>query len=65
MQKPDLNEISIVDAFYAMSITSGQLIVTMSPGQWDALLQAAYNDGAVLLELDEQENPRRAYRKTV
>ena len=63
MSKPELNEISIVDALRAMSIASGQIIVTMSPGQWDALLEAAYNQGAVLLELDDDEDPRRAYRK--
>ena len=40
-----------------------QLVMTMSVGQWDAMLSAAYNDGWVLLELDEDEKPVRAYRK--
>jgi len=30
----------------------GQLIITMSPGQWDYLLEAAYDEGATLLEVD-------------
>ena len=30
----------------------GQLLITMSPGQWDYLLKAAYDEGATLLEVD-------------
>ena len=41
----------------------GQLVMTMTQGQWDAMLSAAYTDGWVLLELDENEKPVRAYRK--
>jgi len=37
--------------------------VTMSIGQWDGFLQTAYDNGATLLELDENEMPVRAYRK--
>ena len=36
---------------------------TMSEGQWDHLLAAAYNHGATLLEVDLNEIPVRAYRK--
>lgn len=28
------------------------ILCTMSPGQWDTVLQAAYNDGCILLEVD-------------
>jgi hypothetical protein len=35
----------------------------MTEGQWDGLLSAAYDNGWVLLELDENEVPVRAYRK--
>ena len=35
----------------------------MSIGQWDGLLEAAYDAGAVLLELDDNENPIKAYRR--
>jgi hypothetical protein len=38
-------------------------IMTMSSGQWDALLAAAYEDGWVLLEVDEHETPVKAYQK--
>lgn len=39
------------------------VIVTMSRGQWDKLLSAAYDSGATLLELDDNEIPVRAYRR--
>jgi hypothetical protein len=41
----------------------GSQIVTMSVGQWDALLARLYEENWVLLELDECERPIRAYRK--
>jgi len=41
----------------------GVVTVTMSPGQWDALLDVAYRLGHVLVELDDDERPVRAYRK--
>ncbi len=34
----------------------------MGVEQWDAVLAAAYRAGFILLELDENENPVRAYR---
>jgi hypothetical protein len=39
------------------------VIITMSEGQWDGLLQAAYDTGAILLELDRKERPVRAYQR--
>lgn len=39
------------------------LIITMSIDQWDGLLAAAYDAGAVLLELDDDEIPIKAYRR--
>jgi hypothetical protein len=42
----------------------GQQVVTMSEGQWDGLLSAAYQRGWILLELDDDERPVRAYRNT-
>lgn len=38
-------------------------VITMSVGQWDALLAAAYEQGWTLLELDQNERPVRAYRR--
>jgi hypothetical protein len=40
-----------------------QLIVTMFTGQWDGLLAAAYDNDWILLELDDNELPIRAYRR--
>jgi hypothetical protein len=40
-----------------------QVVVTMSTGQWDGLLAAAYDSGAVLLEVDEHERPIKAYQR--
>jgi hypothetical protein len=37
---------------------------TMSVGQWDGTVAAAYDAGYVLLELDDDENVLRAYRTT-
>jgi hypothetical protein len=41
----------------------GQRVITMGKGQWDALLASAYEAGWVLLELNDDEEPVRAYRK--
>ena len=38
-------------------------VMTMGIGQWDELLSAAYRCGWILLELDDDELPVRAYRK--
>lgn len=38
------------------------LIVTMSPGQWDKFLWSAYKGHALLLEMDENEMPVKAFQ---
>jgi hypothetical protein len=38
-------------------------VITMAAGQWDDALAAAYEAGWVLLELDADEVPVRAYQK--
>jgi hypothetical protein len=43
----------------------GQLVMTMSEGQWDPLLASAYEAGWILLELDDDERPARAFRKAL
>jgi len=43
----------------------GGLFVTMSPGQWDALLSTAYDTGATLLEIDDKEQPVKAYQRRI
>lgn len=37
--------------------------MTVSRGQWDALIESAYKRGWVLLEMDENEKAVRAYQK--
>jgi len=38
-------------------------VMTMAQGQWNATLAAAYDLGWILVELDDDERPVRAYRK--
>jgi hypothetical protein len=58
MTRPTLNRIELSD----VRIEAGNVIITMSPGQWDALLAEGYRRGYTLLELDDNENPAVAYR---
>ena len=58
MKRPELNEVGLSKAFQPGSVT-----VTMSPGQWDRLLEMSYKKGFVLVELDRNEIPLRAFRK--
>ncbi len=60
LTRPDLNPVPLGDVLPPLRET---VYVTMNPGQWDQLLNAAYAQGAVLLELDDRERPARAYRK--
>ncbi|MBN2299463.1 MAG: hypothetical protein JXM72_12755 [Deltaproteobacteria bacterium] len=53
-----LNEISVDNIFDGPAI-----IITMSTGQWDALLESAYDSGYILLELNEDQVPVKAYQK--
>ncbi len=54
----------LADALRALSGGQpGTVVVTMGEGQWDATLSAAYEQGWILLEVDEREQPVRAYRK--
>ena len=59
MKRPVLNEITLDGG----TILKRGLIVTMSVGQWDGLLATAYDRGATLLELDDDEMPIKAYRR--
>jgi hypothetical protein len=58
IKRPELNEIHLHEV-----LDKPTLLVTMSAGQWDELLQAAYDTGATLLELDDMEIPAKAYRR--
>jgi hypothetical protein len=62
MTRPrDLHPMPLVD----VTFSSGQHVITMSTGQWDTLLAVAYEQGWILLELDDDERPIRAYQKVV
>jgi hypothetical protein len=57
--RPALRPIPLADGW----LKAGEVTVTMSTGQWDAVLQASYDAGFVLLELDEDERPVAAYQR--
>ena len=60
----DLHPLPLDEALaYFLRKRTGAVVVTMAEGQWDGLLSAAYDNGWVLLELDKDEVPVRAYRK--
>lgn len=61
MTRRDLHPIPL-DEVLPLSLKP-ERIITMSEGQWDGLLSAAYEQGWILLELDEREKPVRAYKK--
>jgi hypothetical protein len=63
MERPKLNKIDLKGVMAEFLDGHAVVTVTMSPGQWDKLLQTAYDAGHNLIEVDENENPVRAYRK--
>jgi len=63
MKRPVLNKVSLDDVMNGLLGGEPSATVTMSPGQWDGFLHAAYDAGHNLIELDENEIPVRAYRK--
>lgn len=62
-RRPDLFEIPVADAVGALTGGKPAVVVTMSEGQWDSFLGAAYAQGFILLELDDDEIPVRAYQQ--
>ena len=63
MERPKLNKIDLKGMMADFLDGRAGVTVTMSPGQWDMLLQAAYDAGHNLIEVDDNEMPVRAYRK--
>lgn len=57
MKRPILDQVELNKA------KTCKLIITMSSGQWDALLDEGYNRGALLLEIDQNEQPVRAFQR--
>ena len=58
MTRPKLNEVPIP----ANPFQPGTLTITVSPGQWDNLIKAAYEGGHLLLEIEEVNGEERAVR---
>lgn len=61
MTRPKLRAVPLRAAIDGLT-KAGRLTVTMSVGQWDMLLASAYEVGALLLELDDDELPVAAYQ---
>jgi hypothetical protein len=62
MTRPKLNEIPIPENPFQ----PGTITITVSPGQWNTMLKAAYEEGYLLLEIEEvngEEKAVRAYRR--
>jgi hypothetical protein len=60
----DLRPLPLADAMKALTGGGpGGLVITMGEGQWDGILSAAYENGWILLELNDAEVPVRAYQK--
>lgn len=60
MKRPDLRTIPLD---VSLLRKPGVLSITMSRGQWDALLAEMYARGHLLVELDENENPVAMYQR--
>lgn len=58
MKRPRLSEIPLSE----VKLIPGSVTLTMSTGQWNAVLAEAYRRGHTLLELDADERPVAAYR---
>ncbi len=58
--RPPLREVPLQDVF---PMRQGLAYATTSIGQWDGILAGAYSAGYVLLELDDDERPVRAYQR--
>ena len=63
MKRPVLNEVPLNPVMESLLGGKPSVNVTMSIGQWDEFLQAAYDAGHNLIEMDDNEIPVRAYRK--
>ena len=62
MIRPELNQVPLPNPFPV----KGECYMTVSPGQWDELLNEAYNRGWTLLEIEEvagEEKCVRAFKK--
>ena len=63
MKRPKLERADLNETMQAIFSGKPFVVVTMSEGQWDGLLSAAYDRGHTLLELVENERPIAAYKR--
>ena len=64
MRRPELNKVPLASALAFLHKPGvGHCFITISVGQWDRLLQEAYERGWTLLELDRKERPIAAYKR--
>ena len=56
----NLNRVALADV---LPPRRGLCYATKLVNQWDGVLQALYDFGFVILELDDEERPLRAYRR--
>lgn len=63
MKRPKLNKIPLNLALHMMT-QSRSISITMSVGQWDALLEASYHANWLLIEMNKNGNPVAAYQKS-
>ncbi len=68
MRRPELRPIPLepmLTALVDLGLPPGTVVMTVSVGQWDMLHDACYKEGAILLELDDDELPVAAYQREV
>jgi Mlc titration factor MtfA (ptsG expression regulator) len=63
MERPVLNKVFLDNVILGLLSGMPSVTVTMGQGQWDKFLQAAYDAGHFLIEVDDCETPVRAYHK--
>jgi hypothetical protein len=61
--RADLHEVPLEVTLARLWQRRAGVVITMSIGQWDSFLAAGYAQGCVLLELDDDEYPIRAYQR--
>jgi hypothetical protein len=61
-KRPRLNKVDIKQVFQNI-LEPNNIMITMRIGQWDNFLEEGYfRQGAILIELDEFEQPIAAYK---
>lgn len=61
MKRPPLREIPLSEVLPIPIYP--EVVITMSRQQWDKFLENAYKNNCILLELDHNEKPLKAYQK--